>query len=63
MKIGSEETQILIRGVEDIFKFPYFRDVQIHHVHFERHAEAALCECRCSPKGKFEIKGKESRRQ
>ena len=62
MKIASEEThEILIRGVEDIFL--YFRDVQIHHVRFERHAEAALCECRCSPKGKFEIKGKESRRQ
>jgi len=34
MKISSEEIhEILIRGVEDIF--PYFRDVQIHHVRFE----------------------------
>lgn len=37
MKLGSHESHELI--VNDLEKFfPLFRDMQIHHVRFERHA-------------------------
>jgi len=37
MKLGTHEShEIIVNELEEIF--PYFRDLQIHHVRFERHA-------------------------
>jgi hypothetical protein len=39
MKIGTQEAhEALVRECEEIF--PLYRDLQMNHVHFERHSHA-----------------------